>query len=370
MTDSSNRRRALAGAALLALAAFAAIASFQYRNRFADDLEPVYFARGIQLSQRDANELERHLKSHPDSFSDRIELLAYYSFKSVGGRGLTPDQQVNRREHILWIIRRKPSSSFAGDSAASFGNDGLDPEGQRQATALWLAQVQANPNDVRILYNAGRFVAWSDDWQQSQELLEKAYAINPKDRDVASYLASLYWRDARHCSNVEQAKSMAAKSLQVYEQALNNEPGTLDRFYDLPEAAQAAFEAGEYGRAASLAKEGLVLAERTPYRENNSDAVHYGNIVLGRIALRQGDVSSASQYLLRAGSIEGNPHLDTFGPNMMLANELVERGERKAVLSYFNLCAKFWRDGEGKLGQWRSAVLAGGHPDFGANLRY
>ncbi len=163
---------------------------------------------------------------------------------------------------------------------------------------------------------------------------------------------------------------MAAKSLQVYEQALNDEHNPRDRFYDLPGAAQAAFEAGKYDRAVALAKEGLKLAEQPAYRENNSDAVHYGNIVLGRIALRRGEVSLASEYLLKAASIHGNPHLDTFGPNMMLAQELLERGERKTVLEYFDLCAKFWKDDDGKLGQWRSAALAGESPEFGANLRY
>ena len=169
---------------------------------------------------------------------------------------------------------------------------------------------------------------------------------------------------------MEEGKSAAAKSLKVYEQALNDVRNPRDRFYDLPEAAQAAFEAGEYERAAALAKEGLRLAEQPPYRNDNSDAVHYGNIVLGRIALRQGEVSSASESLLRAGSIQGNPHLDTFGPNMILAEELLERGERKTVLDYLNLCGKFWTSDNGKLEQWRSAVLAGERPDFGANLRY
>jgi tetratricopeptide (TPR) repeat protein len=370
MTDNSNRRLKLVGGTLLVVAALVLMGFFHYRNQLADLRESAYFARGAQLSPHEADKLEQRLKSLPDSFSDRIELLVYYSFKSIGGGGLTSGELANRREHILWIIEKKPSSSFASSHAASFGRDGGDPEGLRQAKELWLAQVQASPNDTRVLYNAGRFFAWSDDRRQSQELLERAYAINPKDRDTASYLASLYWQRARDSSTEEKAKSMAAKSIQVYEQALNSEPNSRDRFYDLPEAAQAAFEAGQYERAASLAKEGLALAGQEPYRGDNSDAVHYGNIVLGRIALRQGDISSASEYLLRAGSIKGNPHLDTFGPNMVLADELVERGERKAVLDYFSLCAKFWTGDDGKLGQWRSAVLAGERPDFGANLLY
>ena len=50
------------------------------------------------------------------------------------------------------------------------------PNGYNKA-GLWLQQVQTKPTDTRILYNAGRFFAWVDDWKQSEELLERAYAI-------------------------------------------------------------------------------------------------------------------------------------------------------------------------------------------------
>jgi tetratricopeptide (TPR) repeat protein len=143
-----------------------------------------------------------------------------------------------------------------------------------------------------------------------------------------------------------------------------------ERFYDLPDAAQASLEAGEYERAASYSKEVLSLAQQSDYIDNNADAIHYGNIVLGRIALAKGDIATASTYLLKAGMTKGNPHLDTFGPNMMLAKELLGKGERKPVLEYFDLCGKFWTRDNEKLSQWRSAVLAGKNPDFGANLRY
>jgi hypothetical protein len=55
---------------------------------------------------------------------------------------------------------------------------------------------------------------------------------------------------------------------------------------------------------------------------------------------------------------------------MMLAKELLEKGERKSVLEYFDLCVKFWTGDNGKLSQWRTAVQSGEVPDFGANLRY
>jgi len=363
-----RRRAVLVGVGLVAIA-FVVFGLYALRNTFTDHLAFVYFGRGTQLSKLDADKLEQDLKSDPNSFADRIELLAFYSFK-ITGDGLTSEELANRREHILWVIAHQPASTFAADDAAAFDPDGHDPEGLQQGKKLWLQQVQTRPTDTRILYNAGRFFAWVDDWPQSEDLMERAYAITPTNHAIASFLAELYWRAARHSSTSQQVTAMAAKSLKVFEQALRDTHDSRERLNDLPDAAQAAFEAGDYERAAAYSKDALSLAEQPEYADNNADAIHYGNIVLGRIALRQGNVPAASAYLLKAAKISGNPHLDTFGPNMILAKELLETGERKSVLEYFDLCGKFWAHDDKKLDQWRAAVTAGTDPNFAANLRY
>jgi len=87
-----------------------------------------------------------------------------------------------------------------------------------------------------------------------------------------------------------------------------------------------------------------------------------------RITLRTGDVDGAKQHLLAAGETPGSAALRSFGPNMRLAQELLEKGERQAVLDYFKLCGSFWnRD---KLAAWSKEVEAGKMPDFGPNLVY
>jgi tetratricopeptide (TPR) repeat protein len=368
-TNTTRKRRLVLSAIALVVIASIAVGFYSLRDVLADRLSFIYFGRGTQLSKQGADNLEENLKSDPNSFADRIELLAFYSFK-ITGDGLTPEELANRREHILWVIAHQPASTFAADHAAAFDPYGRDPEGLQQGKKLWLQQLQTKPTDTRFVYNAGRFFAWVDDWKQSEELLERAYAMKPENHDIASFLAGLYWRDARHSSTSEQVTSMAAKSFKVFGRALNDTHDPRERLNDLPDAAQAAFEAGEYEQAAAYSKEVLSLAEQPEHADNNADAIHYGDIVLGRIALRHGDVTAASAYLLKAAKIKGNPHLDTFGPNMMLAKELFEKGERKSVLEYFDLCGKFWADDEKKLDQWRSAVTSGSGPNFGPNLQY
>ena len=48
---------------------------------------------------------------------------------------------------------------------------------------------------------------------------------------------------------------------------------------------------------------------------------------------------------MAAGATPGSPQLDSFGPNMTLAKELLEKGQPDVVLHYFALCKNFWEDG-------------------------
>ena len=73
----------------------------------------------------------------------------------------------------------------------------------------------------------------------------------------------------------------------------------------------------------------------------------------------------------KKGGKSKTPALDSFGPNMTLAKELLQEGERDVVLEFFELCSEFWKTGrEGRLTEWSNAVKEGKIPDFGANLYY
>ena len=129
----------------------------------------------------------------------------------------------------------------------------------------------------------------------------------------------------------------------------------------LRSAMEAAFEAGEVGDARGYALE--ILGSNTA---SIRDLRHWANVVIGRVALVDDDTEKAGEHLLAAGRALTSPSAS--GPNMLLARELLERGEREVGLAYFELCAPFW-DGD-PLDEWAAAVREGQIPDFGANLRY
>src|SRR5260370_18202826 len=99
-------------------------------------------------------------------------------------------------------------------------------------------------------------------------------------------------------------------------------------------------------------------------------AIHQGDLVLGRLSLRSGDCEKAKLHLLESGKTKGAPELGSFGPNMMLAKELLECGERDAVIQYLKLCSLFWQTDDPRPKHWIHEIQPVQIPDFGANLNY
>jgi TonB family protein len=139
-----------------------------------------------------------------------------------------------------------------------------------------------------------------------------------------------------------------------------------NRGYALPQLAKAAVTAGALDKASLYANELLTSAHAGDWNDGN--ATHDGNMVRGLVALRSGNLEQAAKDLIEAGKTSGSPQLNSFGPNMTLASELLEKGQRDAVLEYLTLCKKFWTLGVDRLDTWIDAIRTGGKPDFGANL--
>jgi tetratricopeptide (TPR) repeat protein len=143
-----------------------------------------------------------------------------------------------------------------------------------------------------------------------------------------------------------------------------------ERFYALVDLAKVAFEAGNLDKATAYAQELLQMAPQFPKDWNYGNAIYYGHFVLGRVALREGNTKEAPGQLVAAGTTPGSPQLDSFGPNVTLAKDLLAQGQTQSVLEYLAECKSFWKVNRGKLDEWIGAIRAGGTPDFGSNLYY
>jgi tetratricopeptide (TPR) repeat protein len=159
----------------------------------------------------------------------------------------------------------------------------------------------------------------------------------------------------------------AADRFAALESAASAKDG-LERFYALVDLAKVAFEAGHLDKATAYAQELLQMAPQFPKNWNYGNALYYGHFVLGRVALREGNTKEAASQLVGAGTTPGSPQLNSFGPDVTLAQDLLAQGQAQPVLEYLAECKSFWKLNRGKLDEWIGAIRAGGTPDFGSNL--
>lgn len=143
-----------------------------------------------------------------------------------------------------------------------------------------------------------------------------------------------------------------------------------ERFWALGHAAKNAFNSGDQAGARKYAEELLQLAPQFKQDWSYGNAIHDGNLVLGRLAVAAGNLQEAKRRLLDSARSQGSPQLNSFGPNMSLAKDLLAKGETDAVLAYFELCGKFWKMGTARLKLWAEDAKKGAMPEFGANLVY
>ena len=144
----------------------------------------------------------------------------------------------------------------------------------------------------------------------------------------------------------------------------------LKRFYSLKQLIEAAYKANDMVAATNLAKEYLELARTYRCNWNYGNAIHDANNFLGLISLRNGETEAAVDYLLKAGKSTGSPQLNTFGPDLALANELLKQGQVAAVKTYLTDIKTFWEMDSGQVANWLTRIENGDKPEldrFGAH---
>jgi len=208
----------------------------------------------------------------------------------------------------------------------------------------------------------------SDHLQPLQDMADKVKAaLQQGDLDSATRLSSDFMLGIYKQKNA-QAPTPQEKLTKLEQTAA---PRARDRFYILSKLAKAAFDAGELNKAEAYARELLAEATQYPKDWNYGNAIFFGNMVIGRVALtRDANVLLAKSSLLASAQTPGSPQLNSFGPNMSLAKDLLAAGERDTVLEFFALCRNFWKFQPNKLDEWTATVKGGGAPEFGANLLY
>jgi len=303
---------------------------------------------GSELDEASAGELERALELEPGNVELHVKCLGWLSRR---GRP--------RGAEILWIVTNNPEIDLGG---FVFLEREIEPEYFDRIRAAWDAHLASAPRNAAFLKSAAQFVRLEDPLH-CEDLLRRGAEVeqeNPRWHDLLGN--SLMYRHALEPQS-QRAIALAAEALAAYERAYALQPSAFSRHVQLVAIAKAAAAAGAHDRATQAATELLRdagLHERT-WQYGNS--IHWANIVLGELCLARGDVAGASEKLLLAGRTRGSPQLDSFGPDLALAQKLLDSGETDVVSSYLEECGRFWRD-DGRLAAWRSGIAEGERPDL------
>lgn len=137
-----------------------------------------------------------------------------------------------------------------------------------------------------------------------------------------------------------------------------------ERFSILTKAAKIAFETKNYDAARNYAEELLETSKTNKNNWNYGNAVHDRNMVLGLLAINLGNINLVAEYLIKAGETPGSPQLDSFGPDLDLANELLKIGKKDEVLTYLNSIKKFWDMDGGLIDKWINEINNGKKPEL------
>lgn len=315
---------------------------------------------GGEMTTAEKVSLEEQVAKNPVDVESRTKLLGYYF---ITGRQ-DSDAVSARQRHVLWLIENAPESEVLGLPYAQLDKI-LEPEGYERGKRAWLQVIEALPGNLCILKNASKFLALHDR-DMSEDILLRGQALDVKDPVWPRSLGRLYSLRLIRLHVGPEHKALAEKAFQQYQLAYDlSDPMGKDAL--LSDLAKTAFAAGLVDDAKRYAK--LMLDDDTA-GWNHGNRIHHGNLVLGRVALSDGNLEEAKARLLLAGKTSGSPQLSSFGPNMLLAKELLERGETSVVLEYFELCKKFWASPRAELQLWVDEVKSNRIPDFGGNLAY
>jgi len=227
----------------------------------------------------------------------------------------------------------------------------IDGTAYTRGKQAWEKQLQAQPDNLKLLDHAANYFMLHDR-ELAKQLLENAQKLDAENPQWARDLGQLYSLDMQSSSSLKAQKDAAAKALKqleiAYQLSANHAKDAL-----LTSLAKAALGAGDTEKAKQYAE---LMLNQVGSDWNSGNNVHYANITLGKIALAEGNMEAAKQYLIKAGKTKGSPQLNSFGPDFSLAKALLEKDQKEVVLEYLTLCGNFWVLGKARLAEWSKAI--------------
>lgn len=263
-----------------------------------------------------------------------------------------------RLEHIVALAEEDPIHEYLWTPYATAKRED-NPRAYDRGRRLWRELLAGAPQSVDVALRAARFVAISDP-PEARSMLE-ALLEAPVDRRLLLALTQLAHTPADYLSYAERARAQGVQGLSTNIARALVDAGELDRAEE------------EANHILAIAKEKFRQAEtefaardpdwrKRPNLQEPSYDWHHCHNVLGLVAARHGDLELAAEHLRTSLDIEPEFRIRSYGPTMVLAEELCHHDRWEDVALYLRACEEFWpvvRDRG-----WIDAVEAHNNPDF------
>ncbi len=317
--------------------------------------------RGQDISPEEAADLEKAIKEHPEDLWARTVLLGRYDREKRS----SPEVSQAYEGHVLWLIEHRPEAPILGSIEArldSPARGGSAANTHKKAAELWKVQIEKHPKDARVLSNAAGFFQMGDS-KLAMNLVDQCIALEPDNKEwrdqKAMFLSVPAMVASMSMGFLKPAPETSRKALEAKEEVFKMTKLPSARVSVAADLATLAFEAGDFDKARKYAGDALECAGLTGSMFKK-DIVHKTNTVLGRLAMKDGDIAKAKEFLVASAAGQGVG--ESFGPSLTLAKELLDKGEKDAVIQFLESYAK---DPDNPCyTQWIQAIKEGKKPDL------
>jgi hypothetical protein len=300
---------------------------------------------GRSISKAEAKVLEAETRNNPTAIEPRLRLIGYYAWRGQGKA-----DQMRLREHVLWMIENHPEHPATEEPALRDLPD--DPEGNIRIRELWTANIERRSDDERVLRNAEKFF-FGENPAEAEKIIRHLHDKDPSDHEWPGELVALYMTSGVPGLTAGTSGEIA---MEAYRRVLNLTSESRSREILAENMADRYFKTGDFSSAAALARVSL--------QSPDGGIVRRANTLLGRIALRSGDVTGARQYLFESEKRKRTGNTSSV-PFMGLAKELLEKDQREIVIKYLEDCVALWPQLRDVLQLWIADIKKGKIPDFG-----
>lgn len=199
-------------------------------------------------------------------------------------------------------------------------------------------------------------------------ILRALESLNPRNDRIQAMVAAAYMRAALQESDQGRRAALAEQArrrldgLVSPDERLGPEGKVL-----LYRLALSTFESGDLETAKRHSEQLLNNFPPLPEAGGNEreqlwmawDIYRSTHLLLGRIHLVMNDLDSAGLHLVQAGEAPTTPALESYGPDLSLARDLLTLGANGPVLKFLSALGTRWKAGKSRTETWEMDIRRG-----------